>query len=173
MDKQEFFLLIPAIIYGVAIVDLLKIFSHRRNYLELVGWGIFVMMAVIFSWIELYNKLGLITSDNISFFFIIIQAIIFAKIAALITPEEKDIDTKEYFFNVRKLFFLLLSAMAVYGIIMQYFVYDDHSPSWLRPLAIVFYLICGFSNNYWLRIITLGVSLIFGLLRVFTDVLLT
>lgn len=172
MDKQEFFLLIPAIIYGVAIVDLLKIFSHKKNYIEMVGWGLFVMMAVIFSWIELYHKLVVITSNNISFFFIIIQAIIFAKVAAIITPEEKDVDTKEYYFNVRRTFFLLLSAMTVYGILMQYFVYDDQSPSWLRPLAIVFYIICGFSSKYWLRLITLSIVLILSVLRVFTDVLL-
>lgn len=172
MDKQEFFLLIPAIIYGVAIVDLLKIFGHKKNYIEMVGWGLFVMMAVIFSWIELYNKLEVITSNNISFFFIIIQAIIFAKVAAIITPEEKDVDTKEYYFNVRRTFFLLLSGMTAYGILIQYFVYDDHSPSWLRPLVIVFYIICGFSSKYWLRLITLSIVLILSVLRVFTDVLL-
>ena len=48
MDKQEFFLLIPAIIYGVAIVDLLKIFGHKKNYIEMMGWGIYLMMPVIF-----------------------------------------------------------------------------------------------------------------------------
>ncbi len=171
MDKQEFFLLIPAIIYGVAIIDLLKIFGHKKNYIEMVGWGIFVMMSVIFSWIELYNKLEVITGDNVSFFFIIIQAIIFAKAAAIITPEEKDVDTKEYYFDVRKSFFLLLSGMTIYGILLQYFVYDDHSPSWLRPLAILFYLICGFSNKYWLRILTLSAILILSVLRVFTNIL--
>jgi hypothetical protein len=171
MDKQEFFLLIPAIIYGVAIVDLLKIFSHKKNYIEMVGWGLFVMMAVIFSWIELYDKLAVITGNNINFFFTIFHSIIFAKAAAIITPEEKDVNTKEYYFNVRKSFFLLLTAMTIYGMLMQYFVYDDNSPSWLRPLAIVFYLISGLSNNYWFRIISLILVLILSVLRVFTDVL--
>ena len=79
MDKQEFLLLIPAIIYGVAIVDLLKIFSHRKNYFEVVGWGVFVLMLVVFSWMELYQKLELITGDNLSFFLIIIQSILFSQ----------------------------------------------------------------------------------------------
>ena len=107
MSKQEFFLLIPAIIYGVAIVDLLKIFNHRKNYIEMMGWGIFVMMSVIFSWIELFNKLEVITNDNINFFLIIGNAILFARIAAVITPEEKDADTKSYFgiyFNRSRIF---------------------------------------------------------------------
>lgn len=171
MDKQEFFLLIPAIIYGVAIVDLLEIFSHRKNYFEMVGWGIFLMMAVIFSWIELYNKLPVITGSNINFFFTIIHAIIFAKAAALITPGEKDVDTKKYFLEVRKTFFLVLTAMTTYGILMQYFVYNDNSPSWLRPLGILFYLISGFSNKYWLRAVSLLSVLLLTILRIFTDVL--
>ena len=35
MQKQEFFLLIPAIIYGVALIDLLKVFGNNKIYWEL------------------------------------------------------------------------------------------------------------------------------------------
>jgi hypothetical protein len=139
MDKQEFLLLIPAIVYGVAIVDLLKIFSHKKNYIELVGWGLFVITLVIFSWIELYNKLEVITGSNLSFFLIIGQSILLAKIAGVITPENDDTDTKQYFFKVRKTFFWLLTISFVYGVLLSYFLFDDHSPSWLRPVAIAIY----------------------------------
>lgn len=172
MEKQEFFLLIPAIIYGVAIVDLLKIFSHKKNYIEMVGWGIFVMTGLIFAWIELFNKLDTITGNNLSFFSIIIQAVLFARISALITPEEKDTETKEYFFSIRKVFFWLLTIVAVYGMFMRYFIYDDHAPLWMRPLVIGIYLICAYSNKYWLRITLLALVLILQLLRVFTEVLI-
>jgi len=118
MDKQEFLLLIPAIVYGVAIVDLLKIFSHKKNYIELVGWGLFVITLVIFSWIELYNKLEVITGSNLSFFLIIGQSILLAKIAGVITPENSDTDTKQYFFKVRKTFFWLLTISFVYGALL-------------------------------------------------------
>ena len=47
MDKEEFFLLIPGIIYGVAIVDLLKVFSHKKNYFEMVGWAVLYLLAII------------------------------------------------------------------------------------------------------------------------------
>ena len=57
MEKQEFLLLIPAIIYGVAIVDLLKIFQHKIRYWELIAWGLLLMVLVINIWIELYQKL--------------------------------------------------------------------------------------------------------------------
>lgn len=172
MEKQEFLLLIPAIIYGVAIVDLLKIFNHKKNYIEMVGWGLFVMIGVIFTWIELFNKLERITGDNISFFFIIFQAVLFARAAALITPEVNDSDTKEYFMEVRKKFFWLLTIIAVYGMFMRYFVYDDEVVLWLRPLLIAIYLVTGYSNNYWVRMSALVLILAISITRVFTGILI-
>lgn len=172
MEKQEFLLLIPAIIYGVAIVDLLKIFNHKKNYIEMVGWGFFVMIGVIFTWIELFNKLERITASNISFFFIIFQAVLFARAAALITPEASHSDTKEYFMDIRKRFFWLLSIIAVYGMMMRHFVYDDQVVLWLRPALITIYLVTGYSNNYWVRITSLSFIIIFSIIRVFTDLLI-
>jgi hypothetical protein len=171
MDRQEFFLLIPAIIYGVAIIDLLKVFYHEKNYIEVVGWGIFIMMAVIFAWIELFNKLQAITSNNLSFFLIIGQAMFYAKIASLITPEAKDVDTKAYFMSIRKTLFLLISAIALYGIFLQYFLYKDSTPDWVRAIAIVIFLITAYSNKYWVRLSMLGIALTISILRIFTDVL--
>lgn len=169
MEKQEFLLLIPAIIYGVAIVDLLKIFNHKKNYIEMVGWGFFVMIGVIFTWIELFNKLERITGNNISFFFIIFQAVLFARAAALITPEANDNDTEGYFMDIRKRFFWLLSIIAVYGMMMRHFVYDDQVVMWLRPLLIIIYLVSGYSNNYWIRVSALALILALSIARVFTS----
>jgi hypothetical protein len=171
MDRQEFFLLIPAIIYGVAIIDLLKVFYHDKNYIEVVGWGIFIMMTVIFAWLELFNKLQTVTSNNLSFFLIIGQAIFYAKISSLITPEAKDVDTKAYFMSVRRTLFLLISIITLYGIFLQYFLYQDNTPSWVRAIAIVIFLITGYSNKYWVRLSMLGIALTISILRIFTDVL--
>lgn len=171
MDKQEFFLLIPAIIYGVAIVDLLKIFSHRKNYIEMVGWGIYVMLAVIYSWTELYFKLELITSNIINFYLVIIQAIILAMLARIITPEQKDEDTKAYFFNIRKPFFILASVSVVYNIFLSYYMYEDKLPIWIRSLAIFFYLVVAFSNRFWWRMTILLAVLILTILVIFTSTL--
>ena len=57
MDKQEFLLLIPGIIYGVAIADLLKIVRHKVNYWEVVFWGVLLLTTIINHWMELYKKL--------------------------------------------------------------------------------------------------------------------
>lgn len=169
MDKQEFFLLIPAIIYGVAIVDLLKIFGHKKNYIEMMGWGLYVMMSVIFLWTELYTKLDLIVASQLNFFLIIAQAIMLAMLARTITPEEKDVDTKAYFFSIRKKFFILAAASVSYNVILSYTLYVDERALWIRLFAIALYLVVGFSNKFWIRITILAFVLVMAILTIFTS----
>lgn len=151
MEKQEFLLLIPAIIFGVAIVDLLKLFGHKKTYFELVGWGVFLMLAIIAVWMRLFEKLEVVSSSNLLFLLIIGQAMFYARAANIITPEEKHEDTKAYFFSIQKSFFLLLAVIAIFNMLMQYFVYNDHQSEWVRPLGIALSLICAFSKNVWVR----------------------
>ena len=102
MDQQEFLLLIPGIIYGVAIVDLLKIVRHKINYWEVVFWGILLMINIINHWMELYQKLDALVASHVNFYLIIGQAMLYAQAANVITPDDKDSDTKQYFFQGKK-----------------------------------------------------------------------
>ena len=151
MDKQEFFLLIPAIIYGVAIVDLMKIFQHKKNYWEVVLWGVYLFVIIIFMWTEIYEKLNAFTADIKSFFLIIIQAILYSQAVKVITPEEKDVNTEQYFLENRRKFFLITAAIVVMNVVVQLLVFDDHRASWVRPTALVMVLLCAFYDNKWLR----------------------
>ncbi len=169
MEKQEFFLLIPAIIYGVAMVDLLKIFQHKKSYWEVVSWGILLFMIIINSWIELYQKLGSFVDNNINFYLIIGQAIMYAQTAYVITPEEKDADTKQYFHSVKKLFFLLLAGTIIVNVIIRYAVFDDDRAIWLRPLAVVLLLICAYVDKLWVRTIILTFVFTLAMLVIFSD----
>ena len=168
MNKQEFFLLIPAIIYGVAVVDLMKIFQHRKNYWEVIIWGIYIFMSIVFMWTELFEKLGNLTTDIKNFFLIIIQSIVMAQVVSVITPEEKDIDTEYYFLSQRRRFFLLLAGLGTMNILMELVVFDDGRPSWMRPIFIILSLICAFIDKIWLRtsiwlfLFVTGLYIIFG-----------
>ena len=104
MDKQEFLLLIPAIIYGVAIVDLMKIFQNKKNYWETVLWGIYMFVIIVFAWTELYQKLNVITDDIKSFFLVIIQSVVYAQAIRVLTPEERMMIQKAIFLKIGELF---------------------------------------------------------------------
>jgi len=167
MDKLEFLLIIPAIIYGVAIVDLLKIFNHKKSYFELVGWGIFLLIAIVISWSEVFDKAESIVRSNVSFYVLILQSIIVARVAAVITPEEKHINTKKYFMQIKRSFFLLLALSAFVNLISQYFVYDDHAPIILRPIMILIMLACAYFDKVWFRTIILSILFMYSFLIIF------
>lgn len=159
MDQQEFLLLIPGIIYGVAIVDLLKIVRHKINYWEVVFWGILLMINIINHWMELYQKLDALVASHVNFYLIIGQAMLYAQAANVITPDDKDSDTKEYFFRVRKAFFLILVAIIVANIILQFVVFNDHR-TWIRITGIPLMLACAYINKLWIRSLV-GAYLVF------------
>ena len=152
MDKQEFLLLIPGIIYGVAIVDLLKIVQHKVNYWEVVFWGLMLLITIINHWMNLYQKLEYIVDDNVNFFLIIGQAMVYAQAANVITPDSNDEDTKAYFFEIRRKFFLIIAASILVNILLQFVVLDDHQLI-LRLTNLPVILACAFINKIWLRIV--------------------
>jgi len=168
MDKIEFLLIIPAIIYGVAIVDLLKIFNHKKTYFELIGWGVLFLTAIVISWSEIYAKVDIIVKDNISFYVLIIQSIIIARIAAVITPEERHINTKKYFMEVKRNFFLLIALSTFVNILSQYYVFNDYSPVYLRPLVIVIMLACAYYDKIWFRTLMLILLFILSVIVIYS-----
>ena len=166
MDKQEFFLLIPAIIYGVALVDLLKVFKTKKTYWEVVAWGSLFMVYIIIIWLELYAKLDIVATDKWFFILTILKAILLAQIAAIITPEEKDTNTRDYFLSVRVQFFLMVSAFIIFNSLLQEFFYNDHRPWAIRAAILSLSLACVFFNKAWIRITSLVVTfaLLIGIL---------
>lgn len=150
MDKQEFLLLIPGIVYGVAIVDLLKIVQHKINYWEVVFWGVLLMITIINHWINLYQKLGAIVDSNLNFYLIIGQAMVYAQAANVITPDQGDKDTKAYFEKVRRNFFLIIVFSILVNILLQFVVFDDQRLI-LRLTGIPLMLACAFIDKIWVR----------------------
>lgn len=167
MDKLEFLLIIPAIIYGVAIVDLLKIFNDKKSYFELVAWGIFCLAGIVISWSEIFEKSEIIVRSNVSFYVLVLQSIIVARIAAVITPEERHINTKKYFMEIKRGFFLLLALSAFVNLLSQFFVYDDSTPILIRPILIIFMLACAFIDKVWFRTIILVFMYVFAFMIAF------
>ena len=158
MVREEFILLIPGIIYGVAIVDLLKIL-RRGIYFELAGWGLFFLLAVVNIWLELYDKLSIISTSNLDFLLVIVQAILFTKAVQILTPEEEE-DTKKYFLSSIKPLFILLMSFLIISWVIQIEVYDDQRTIWIRPLGAFVYLAMVFAGQLkWVRLVVLGVNL--------------
>ena len=151
MDKQEYFLIIPGIVYGVIIVDLMKVFMHRKNYWEMVVWGIYMFTMIPIVWSELFQKLDLLTNSLKNYFIIIIQAVLYTVAVKLLTPEEKDEDTKAYFMEIKRPFFLLIAGIAFLNFVLQFTAFADQRPAWMRPVGFVLLLACAYWDKIWIR----------------------
>ena len=160
MEKQEFFLLLPAIVYGVAVVDLLKIFRHKHSYWEMVAWGFMLMVYVVIIWLELWTKLGAVATDKWFFILTIVNAVILAQAASILTPEEKDSDTEKYFLLIRKKFFMLISLIVVVNLILQEFFFDDQRPIVLRLTILFLFLTCYLVDKVWIRAISVSIMVL-------------
>jgi hypothetical protein len=120
------------------------------------------MVNIIIIWLELWTKLDLVANDKWFFILTIFKAILLAQIAASITPEEKDTNTKNYFLSVRVQFFLMVSALVIFNIVLAEFFYDDHRPWVIRFSILALALACVFFNKAWIRVVNVIVT--FGLL---------
>ena len=79
------------------------------------------MLYIVIVRIELWSKLILIAADKWFFIMTFSQAIVVSQTSAVITAEEKDIDTKEYFDRTRKKFFVFMSLIVVVNIVLAKF----------------------------------------------------
>lgn len=150
--------MIPAIVYGVAIVDLLKAFK-LSNYWELIYAGSWLLLNSIVLWLSLYNQLDYIVDNNLNLLLVLIQSILFAKSAELITPEEKDTDTKAYFEKViRNVILLQVIVFAIAGL-NEILIVDDRQNEFIRPITLTIGLIAVFWPNIVYRRIVIFVSM--------------
>jgi hypothetical protein len=161
MEKQEFFLLLPAIVYGVAVVDLLKVFRHKKSYWEMIAWGLVLMVYIVIIWLELWTKLDVVATDKWFFILTIVSAVILAQTSSLLTPEEKDTDTEKYFLLIRRRFFLLLILIVGVNLALQELFYDDQRPLIFRITFITLFVLCALVDKVWVRAMSFAVVMFF------------
>ena len=155
MSKSEFILLIPGIIYGVALVDLLKIFRHKSTYWEVVSWGIIMIINLIVSWFTLYDKLEIISNSILLFTVYIISTLLFAQAIFVLTPEEENKDTKAYFLKSNRQFFILLLGFIIMNNILSFFIAENEFYTIVRYIVILPFIAIIIWQKRWLRIIAL------------------
>jgi hypothetical protein len=164
MSKSEFILLIPGIIYGVAMVDLLKIFRHSNRYWESVAWGIAMFLNLIVSWFGLYDKLEVISSNIALFTAYIISPLIFAQAVFVLTPEEEHSDTRAYFIKAQPLFYILILSYVVMNIILSFFLQQGGVFDWMRLILVPLFTVAIIWKNIWTRTLPLLAYFVFAII---------
>ena len=157
MSKSEFILLILGILYGVALVDLLKIIRHKNHYWESIVWLVILFLVVIADWFRLYNFVDIISQDIFLFTLYILTPLIFVQVYFTLTPEDENQSMKDYFLQTRKQFFTTIIIYLISKILLQYYIHDD-GKLFLRVLGISLYTICIFWDKVWIRLIPVSVT---------------
>jgi hypothetical protein len=158
MSKSEFILLIPGILYGVALIDLLKVTRHGKRYWETIVWAILLFLVVISDWFKLYNFVDLISNDIFLFTLYIVSPLIFVQTCFILTPEEEDEDMKAYFLKHKKVFFLSIVAYMLSKIAIQQYVLDD-GKLLFRIVGISLFIVSAFIDKIWVRTLPIALTL--------------
>ena len=164
MSKSEFILLIPGIIYGVAMVDLLKIFRHKNTYWEIIAWGIAMFLNLIVSWFGLYDRLETISSNIVFFSVYLLSPLLFAQAVFVLTPEENDTETKEYFLSNQRTFFILYLGFVITNLLLSFFITENTALQYMRAIAIAPFILVIIWPKKWLRVLLLIMYYIFALI---------
>jgi len=150
MSKSEFLLLIPGLIYGVGVVDLIKI-TFRIHYWEIYAWATILFMVLILQWYSFYNNIDQAVEDKLLFSLMMLSPLVFTRGCYLLTPTEGS-DTKEYFLKQRKAFFINLVFMILINTGLQYFlVAVPDARTFSRLLFLPIMLVAGYWDNMWYR----------------------
>ncbi|MCK5368914.1 MAG: hypothetical protein KAQ62_10190 [Cyclobacteriaceae bacterium] len=157
MSKSEFLLLIPGLIYGVGVVDLIKV-TFRLQYWEIYIWASILFLVLILQWYSLYNTMDQTINSKLSFTLMMISPLVFTRGCYLFTPDE-DTDTKEYFLKCRKVFFVNMILMILINSGLQLFIIaESDNRMFSRFLFLPLMIIACYWDNKWYR---LSIALLF------------
>lgn len=124
MDKEEFLFLIPGVLYGIAVFDLLSLIRNKKPYWESQLWAgllFFTLIAILFN---LYEDLTSVTSSILYYTLYLFSPIFFVQACYLITPKEDHDDMKEHFIKKRKLFFGSLTGLVFINFLIHILITD-------------------------------------------------
>ena len=151
MSKSEFLLLIPGIIYGVGVVDLIKV-TFQKQYWEIYVWTVVLFLVFILQWYSLYNAIDQIGESKFSFTLMMITPLVFTRGCYLLTPPE-NADTKSYFLKYRSHFFINLVLMIIINGASQYFLVEVSDARTLSRLSFLpLIIVMCIWDNKWYRL---------------------
>lgn len=151
MSKSEFLLLIPGLIYGVGLVELMRILN-RKMYWEIIAWSLVMFFSLIVQWFGLYDRLEFLTLDIGIFTLLLINPLLFTRTCHSLTPNEDVVDTEMYFKNERPLFFVLLALSLTSSLVLQYILLDDGLGKF-RIIGLPLVIACIFIHEKWIRVV--------------------
>lgn len=165
MDPAEYLAIIPLLIYGIGLTDLLS--EWKRAFDKKDRFPLYVIYTIILTEVAIYNVViyvDLVNSfpDQTYFQYLgyLLPPILFMIVVNVFTPNEGSI-TKDYFMENVSLIFVL---MAIF--ISSHFFYSFDGPDnqkYIRVLFVFLFLATAYFRKQWMMYL-IGVLWLFSLL---------
>jgi hypothetical protein len=150
MTSNEYFLILPMLLYGLAIADLVG--SWRRFLVKEQQYAPYIVTTILLLEVSFYNFYQLnqyVTVDTFKTYFayfkVLISPLIFLVVVAVLTPDKDTPDLKGYF---KKYMHLIFGGMALF--VAAHFLVDPLSPMAPRLISIGFLLITAIFRKEWM-----------------------
>jgi len=156
---------IPAIIYGLALVELVRIYRHKSQYWETNLLGFFLFLTIIFDRYKTFPYIDQLFDNMFVFTLYMIAPLVFMQACYTLTPEVEEDVAIEHFKNRRKSFFVLLAVFTSFNVVIEIFLIDQ-GMLYMRIAVVLLFVSNALFDKLWLRAITYAL-LIFGIGKLF------
>lgn len=166
MQPQEYFAILPLLIYGIAIAELVSpwrsFFEEKKMSLTFITTGIMMLEVAFNNFYRFYYFLDDTYQSYYIFLSHLLSPLIFLMASHVYTPEDKkNLNTHEYF---RKKFKLLMVLLAFF--VASHFINDFglNVTTYARLLTIALLLIAAFKRWIWMVYVLLTIRILYAVI---------
>lgn len=152
MQPQEYFAILPLLIYGIAIAELVSpwrsFFEDKKTSVTFITTGLMMLEVAFNNFYRFFNVLDDTYQSYAIFLSHLFSPLIFLMATHVYTPEDKkNLDTHAYF---KKKFRLLMILLAIF--VSTHFITDIgwNITTYLRMFTIVLLLIAALKRWLWM-----------------------
>lgn len=157
MSKIEFLLLIPGILYGIGLVDLVKL-TFKKHYFEIYLWAFVMISVLVIQWFSLYNNIAVAENSPGIFLVMLIVPLSFAQVCFMLTPDDNS-DSREYWDKNKRGFFISVTILIVLNAFLQFLYPESDSRTFARLIILPFILIAAYWDNRIYRMALIAIFL--------------
>ena len=128
MPGQDYFVILPLLLYGLAIADLVNswrsFFVSQRRYAPYIITSLLLLEISFWNFYQMHEWMGADTfSSYLSYFKILLPPLVFLLVVAVFTPDSDVIDIKGYFIKQMPIIF---GGLAVFTALHFLFDWDKN-----------------------------------------------
>ncbi|PIB36590.1 hypothetical protein BFP72_14860 [Reichenbachiella sp. 5M10] len=156
MQPQEYFSILPLLLYGIAIAELVspwrRFFEDKQPYWPFILTGVALLETAFHNFYQFYSHLDESFQSYGTFLSYLMPPLLFLAISHVFTPEDlKSVDTQKYFKSKYRLLMILLGLF-----IAAHFQYDGvlESETMFRILSLVIVALAAVTRQiYWIYVL--------------------